>query len=163
MSKTQHSEWDHQGFFILRGFADSATVEAMERAAVDIARRADANSDIADAIIVKESALTTDDKPLERQLSKIFRVHRHEKVFHEFVIRTDVLDTVADILGEEIDCFLSQFIFKLPGALGQPWHQDSYYFAFDRGPQVGLWLAVTEATLENARPSTGSHAARGCR
>ncbi len=75
MSKTQHSEWDDQGFFILRGFADSATVEAMERAAVDIARRADAREDIADAIIVKESALTTDDKPLERQLSKIFRVH----------------------------------------------------------------------------------------
>jgi ectoine hydroxylase-related dioxygenase (phytanoyl-CoA dioxygenase family) len=149
VSKTQHSEWDDQGFFILRGFADSATVEAMERAAVDIARRADAGEDIADAIIVKESALTTDDKALERQLSKIFRVHRHEKVFHEFVMRTDVLDTVADILGEEIDCFLSQFIFKLPGALGQPWHQDSYYFAFDRGPQVGLWLAVTEATLEN--------------
>ena len=35
------------------------------------------------------------------------------------------------------------------GALGQPWHQDAFYFPFDRRPQVGVWLAVTEATLEN--------------
>jgi ectoine hydroxylase-related dioxygenase (phytanoyl-CoA dioxygenase family) len=30
------------------------------------------------------------------------------------------------------------------GMLVQP-----YYFPFDRGPQVGIWLAITEATLEN--------------
>jgi ectoine hydroxylase-related dioxygenase (phytanoyl-CoA dioxygenase family) len=52
-----------------------------------------------------------------------------------------------------VDCFLSQFIFKNPGAWGQPWHQDSHYFFFgpDNGgrPIVGLWLAVTAATLEN--------------
>ena len=48
-----------------------------------------------------------------------------------------------------MDCFLSQFIFKNPGAWGQPWHQDEYYFPFDRHPQVGFWLAVTEANLDN--------------
>ncbi|MHB8339892.1 MAG: phytanoyl-CoA dioxygenase family protein, partial [Mycobacteriales bacterium] len=37
-----------------------------------------------------------------------------------------------------------------PGALGQPWHQDSFYFPFDPPrPVVGVWLAVTEATLAN--------------
>jgi ectoine hydroxylase-related dioxygenase (phytanoyl-CoA dioxygenase family) len=46
-------------------------------------------------------------------------------------------------------CFLSQFIFKHPGALGQPWHQDAFYFPFDRGPQVGAWIAVSPATREN--------------
>ena len=52
--------------------------------------------------------------------------------------------------GPSLDCFLSQFIFKNPGAWGQPWHQDSYYFPFDPArPIVGVWLAVTEATLEN--------------
>ncbi len=43
-----------------------------------------------------------------------------------------------------IDCFLSQFIFKNPGAWGQPWHQDSFYFPFEPArPIVALWLAVT--------------------
>ena len=54
-------------------------------------------------------------------------------------------------VGPHLDCFLSQFIFKNPGAWGQPWHQDSFYFApFEPArPIVGAWLAVTEATLEN--------------
>ena len=33
--------------------------------------------------------------------------------------------------GPDLDCFLSQFIFKNPGASGQPWHQDSFYFPFE--------------------------------
>jgi ectoine hydroxylase-related dioxygenase (phytanoyl-CoA dioxygenase family) len=51
------------------------------------------------------------------------------------------------------------FILKNPGAWGQPWHQDSYYFNFDQQPQVGLWLAISEATLENGCLSVmpGSH------
>ena len=51
---------------------------------------------------------------------------------------------------DDVSCFLSQFIFKNPGAWGQPWHQDSLYFPFEPArPVVGVWLAVTEATLEN--------------
>jgi ectoine hydroxylase-related dioxygenase (phytanoyl-CoA dioxygenase family) len=62
-----------------------------------------------------------------------------------------VTAVAAELIGAgDIDCFLSQFIFKNPGAWGQPWHQDSYYFPFDPPrPVVGVWLAVTEATLEN--------------
>jgi phytanoyl-CoA hydroxylase len=61
-----------------------------------------------------------------------------------------VTDIVADLVGPALDCFLSQFIFKNPGAWGQPWHQDSFYFPFEPArPIVGVWLAVTAATLEN--------------
>ena len=59
-------------------------------------------------------------------------------------------DLVAELVGPKLDCFLSQFIFKNPGAWGQPWHQDSFYFPFDPPrPILGVWLAVTAATLEN--------------
>jgi ectoine hydroxylase-related dioxygenase (phytanoyl-CoA dioxygenase family) len=78
----------------------------------------------------------------------VFRLHR-EPLFHQFVARPDVLAIGHDLLSPHLDCFLSQFIFKNPGAWGQPWHQDEWYFPFDRHPQVGLWLAVTEATLDN--------------
>jgi ectoine hydroxylase-related dioxygenase (phytanoyl-CoA dioxygenase family) len=69
---------------------------------------------------------------------------------------------VSDLIGPELDCFVSQFIFKNHGALGQPWHQDSYYFAFNTRPQVGIWLAVTEATLDNGclHVMPGSHRER---
>jgi ectoine hydroxylase-related dioxygenase (phytanoyl-CoA dioxygenase family) len=85
---------------------------------------------------------------IEDEMSKVFRLHQ-TGIFNEFIKRDDLLNIVEDILGENIDCFLSQFIFKNPGAWGQPWHQDSSYFPFDRAPQVGAWLATSAATKEN--------------
>jgi hypothetical protein len=32
------------------------------------------------------------------------------------------VDPVAALITPDIDVFLSQFIFKTPGAWGQPWH-----------------------------------------
>ena len=71
--------------------------------------------------------------------------------FASFLRSPDLLPVIEALLGPgDVDCFLSQFIFKNPGAWGQPWHQDSYYFPFEPPRRiVGLWLAVTEATLEN--------------
>ena len=86
----------------------------------------------------------------EDLVSKIFRLAR-DPAIHPFVTRPDVTAIAAALVGtDDLDCFLSQFIFKNPGAWGQPWHQDSYYFPFEPPrPVVGLWLAVTEATLDN--------------
>lgn len=84
------------------------------------------------------------------EVSKVFKLHRDHDVFREFAIRDDVTRIVAELIAPDLDVFLSQFIFKTPGAWGQPWHQDSYYFPFTPPrPVVGVWLAVTEATLEN--------------
>jgi ectoine hydroxylase-related dioxygenase (phytanoyl-CoA dioxygenase family) len=85
----------------------------------------------------------------EDLISKVFRLHRRP-MFREFLETERVTEIVAGMLGPDVDCFLSQFIFKNPGAWGQPWHQDSFYFPFEPArPIVGLWLAVTAATLEN--------------
>ena len=56
---------------------------------------------------------------------------------------------LSEVIGDDVSCFLSQFIFKQPGALGQPWHQDEYYFRMDPPKQVGIWLACTDATPDN--------------
>jgi ectoine hydroxylase-related dioxygenase (phytanoyl-CoA dioxygenase family) len=82
-------------------------------------------------------------------------------VFAAFLARPEVAQVLRERLGPDVDCFLSQFIFKNPGAWGQPWHQDSYYFPFRPArPVVGLWLAVTEATVANGclHVLPGSHA-----
>ncbi len=79
----------------------------------------------------------------------MFKLHR-DTVFADFARSEAVTDLVAELIGPRLDCFLSQFIFKNPGAWGQPWHQDSFYFPFEPPrPITGVWLAVTEATLTN--------------
>ena len=143
------ASWEHNGFFRIEGFAAPDLCQAMLERVVEIARDAADGRDVGPALVTPEMNLRGRGGQPEELVSKIFRLHR-DAVFHQFAVDERVTDLVAGIIGEDIDCFLSQFIFKNPGAWGQPWHQDSYYFPFDPPrPIVGVWLAVTEATLEN--------------
>jgi ectoine hydroxylase-related dioxygenase (phytanoyl-CoA dioxygenase family) len=141
--------FDRDGFVLLRGFAPEACAPMLDRV-VDLARRAAAHEDIAPAFVMPEANLRGCAGPPEELVSKIFRLHR-DQVFAQFAARDDLVSLVATLLDtDDVDCFLSQFIFKNPGAWGQPCHQDSWYFPFSPPrPVVGAWLAVTAATLEN--------------
>jgi ectoine hydroxylase-related dioxygenase (phytanoyl-CoA dioxygenase family) len=143
--------FERDGFFILSSFAEPSVGDAMLRRVVEIAR-AGFHDIVHDGKVITPEANLSDavdvDAPAEERVSKVFRLHR-EPLFRQFVTRPDILSIGHDLLAPHLDCFLSQFIFKNPGAWGQPWHQDEWYFPFDRHPQVGLWLAVTEATLDN--------------
>ena len=151
LSTEQTRAWQRDGFFLVRGFAPLSLCEAMLRRAVELARDADGTGRSGRAMLHPENNLADSVGPsarAEELVSKIFRIHR-ESVFHDFATDPELVAMTQQLLGDDVDCFLSQFIFKNPGAWGQPWHQDSYYFPFDRGPQVGVWLAVTEATHNN--------------
>ncbi|MBW2282268.1 MAG: phytanoyl-CoA dioxygenase family protein [Deltaproteobacteria bacterium] len=145
----RRSAWERDGFFIVGGFADSEVGDAMHARAVELARQAGGAGRAGPSLVQPEARTNPNARQPEDCVSKIFNLHREEAVFRSFIQDERVLDGVAGLIGPDLDCFLSQFIFKNPGALGQPWHQDSFYFRFDRTPQVGLWLAVTEATIEN--------------
>jgi ectoine hydroxylase-related dioxygenase (phytanoyl-CoA dioxygenase family) len=149
LTQEQQARWDRDGFFVVEGFADAPVLDAMERCIVDLARADAAGSPIGPAYVMEETNLASEARQPEEQLAKLFRVHREHAVFRDFCCDDRLVSIIRGIRGSDIDCFLSQFIFKLPGALGQPWHQDSWYFPFDREPQLGAWLAVTEATERN--------------
>jgi phytanoyl-CoA hydroxylase len=149
LTAEQRTSWDRDGFFRIEGFADQATCDAMLAELVAICRRAAAGEDVDPAMVLPETQDMGERANPEEHIAKVSRIHRGG-TFHEFAVRSDVLDIVADLIGADLDCFLSQFIFKNPGAWGQPWHQDSFYFPFDPPrPIVGVWLAVTQATLQN--------------
>ena len=151
LSARHAAAWDRDGFFLVKEFSTPDVCDAMLRRAIDLAREADGRGVAGTAIVHPERNLADSvgsEALAEERVSKVFKVHR-DSVFHEFATQPDLVASVQHLLGIDIDCFLSQFIFKNPGAWGQPWHQDAFYFPFDRGPQVGVWLAVTEATLAN--------------
>jgi len=148
LSASELEAFDAQGFIHLRGFADSTVTRAMLTRANEIAAATELGEHIGDALLQPEAALDPA-LPLVERTSKIFRVHRHEPVFRDFAEAPATTALIASLLGADLDCFLSQFIYKQPGALGQPWHQDAFYFPFDGPAQIGLWLAVTEARADN--------------
>lgn len=141
--------FDRDGFVRLAGFAEPDVGWAIHADVVATARAA--TTGVADdgALVLPEANLRDRAGAAEERTSKVFRLHRRP-AHGAFLRRPEVVALLVDRLGPDVDCFLSQFIFKNPGAWGQPWHQDSYYFPFSPGrPVVGLWLAVSEATVEN--------------
>jgi len=151
LSAQDRQLWADQGFFRINGFVDPTMGREMLDRVIELVRLASGGADIAPALVLPEQqpSLAKGGLP-ELEASKVFRVADAEP-FRSFSLRDGVTAVAAELIGaSDIDCFLSQFIFKNPGAWGQPWHQDSYYFPFDPPrPVVGVWLAVTEATLEN--------------
>lgn len=148
LTADERAAWRDDGFFIRRGFAPTSLLEAMLARVVAICRSHAAGEDVTPALVLPEARGNPEAREPEDLISKVFRLHR-DPAFESFALDAVVVDLVADLLGPDVDCFLSQFIFKTPGAYGQPWHQDALYFPFEPDRQLGVWLAVTEATLDN--------------
>ena len=155
VSQTQKQSWNEKGFILIPNFFPEDKCIEINQTVIDIVRSMVGNSEEFNHAYIDQGHIGIREmKPsqkienIEDEMSKVFRLHQ-TGIFNEFIKRDDLLNIVEDILGENIDCFLSQFIFKNPGAWGQPWHQDSSYFPFDRAPQVGAWLATSAATKEN--------------
>lgn len=162
-------DYQRDGFAVARRAVSAADAEALLAGAVALARTGAAGPLAPPAFVTPEQNLAHLRAPRpEDAVSKIFRVHQLAP-FDEISTRPGLLDAVAAILDTpDVDCFLSQFIFKNPGAWGQPCHQDSFYFPFTPGRPVradagepraaerrsevnvvGAWIAATEATLDN--------------
>ena len=155
----QREAWERNGYFILERFASSDVCTAMLTRAAEICRLDAAGESIGHSLVDPERNPWIDAVNPEDRVSKIFVLHDWDPVFGSFARDERLLDVICDLLGPDVDCFLSQFIFKNPGAIGQPWHQDSLYFPFEPDRQVGVWLAVTDATPVNGPLSVlpGSH------
>jgi ectoine hydroxylase-related dioxygenase (phytanoyl-CoA dioxygenase family) len=149
LTEEQLRQWREDGYALLRGFADTAVCHAMRERAVAIARRQAEGEASGEALVTPEPATRAGAVQPEDGVGKIFRLHHEDPVFRDFAHDERLAAAIGELLGPAFDVFLSQFIFKNPGALGQPWHQDSFYFPMDPDHQLGVWLAVTEATLEN--------------
>jgi phytanoyl-CoA hydroxylase len=139
------------GYAIVRGCVSVDEADALVAAAADLAVRQFAGESIEPAFVTAEANLL--DAALSGPadaVSKVFRVHQRSP-FADLAHREDIVDLAAAVLGtDDVDCFLSQFIFKNAGAWGQPCHQDSYYFPFTPArPVVGVWVAATDARYDN--------------
>jgi phytanoyl-CoA hydroxylase len=153
---TNERQWEEQGFFIARGLLDGAEAQRIETEIVG-AIRSDPPTDHEgervystdqDLLIYPEKAPSQIALDPEDFIAKVFNCHIVGAA-RDVALDDRITGRLGAMLGEDIDCFQSQFIFKNPGVIGQPWHQDAYYFRYDRQPQVGVWVALSPATIEN--------------
>ena len=155
MTQEQKKSWNNSGYILIPNFVDENFCNEMNDEVISIIKSivpedsAFSHAYAGDGhIAIREMKPSKNAKTIEDEISKLFRIHS-KGIFNSFIKDETLCNLLEDIIGPDIDCFLSQFIFKNPGAWGQPWHQDSSYFPFDREPQVAAWLATSEATLDN--------------
>jgi phytanoyl-CoA hydroxylase len=167
LTPDQARSWADKGYVILRNVLDPGTCAEMTERAIALFTEAEADAEISlkghhhgrngMLAIEEESRIDSGDRP-DMRMSKLYHIHRAEP-FTGFASNPQVMNAMHAILGPEVALISSQYIFKNPGVWGQPWHQDSLYFFFDRVPQVGVWLATSRATVENGclYVAPGSH------
>ena len=62
-----------------------------------------------------------------------------------------IVARVKDLLGEDVIAWGSHFFCKMPGdGKRVSWHQDSSYWPLTPSMAVTVWLAIDDATIENA-------------
>jgi phytanoyl-CoA hydroxylase len=155
-ASARRQAWNESGFFVLRGLVPPVEAKGVENEVIAQIRDNPPEHHPGEALYAAgpNYAIFPEKEPSptavnpEDRVAKVFNCHA-EGLAREIATRAAIVDPVAEILGPDLDCFQSQFIFKNPGVIGQPWHQDSYYFRFDRQPQVGVWVALSRATLQN--------------
>lgn len=169
LTSKELADWNNDGFILIRGFVPPEVGAMMSHELVAAIRREPISKHLGkpmwatgEGMLIQPEAQAINgnvsgDMP-EDIVAKAFNAHLFGTT-GEFAISKRCGDIVEELLGVEASVFQSMFILKNPGAWGQPWHQDEYYFEFDRGPQIGLWLAISEATLKNGCLSVlpGSH------
>src|SRR5271167_978785 len=152
----QAAAWMNDGFFIIRALVPPVHCRQMSEQAIELFTGAEKSGmsfgghhlGADGTIAVEEAARVGSGQGPALRMSKLFNLHRKEP-FLAFAMHPVITNIMHAILGSDVSCFNSQYIFKNPGVWGQPWHQDSLYYTFTRMPQVGVWLATSRATVEN--------------
>lgn len=67
-----------------------------------------------------------------------------------FCRRPELAELGVALLGPDVDLYWNQAVFKMPeGAQQFPWHQDDGYTPVTPSPYLTLWIALSDATIEN--------------
>jgi ectoine hydroxylase-related dioxygenase (phytanoyl-CoA dioxygenase family) len=84
---------------------------------------------------------------------------RYGRVY-DILTHPRIVARIKDLLGEDVIAWGSHFFCKMPGdGKRVSWHQDSSYWPLTPSMAVTAWLAIDDATVENAcmRYIPGSH------
>lgn len=123
------AEFDEQGFVVLRGFFSREEVRALEE-------------EVRHARPRKPSLLN------ERGL--LFRqyLHHNSPFIQEFVSQPKIVELVSLFAGKDFWLRKDQAVFKMPGGVEFPWHQDNGYNGI-QDAYVQLWVPLTKMNPDN--------------
>jgi phytanoyl-CoA hydroxylase len=82
----------------------------------------------------------------------VFSTHLHGKDARilEFIAQEKLIELATSLIGPNVRLYYNQAVYKRPeNRRDFPWHQDNGYTPTDPAHYLTVWLALTDATLEN--------------
>jgi phytanoyl-CoA hydroxylase len=89
--------------------------------------------------------------PAERckHFLRIHMLHRLLPLHEKYMLHPRVLDVLEVLIGPDVLALQTMLFIKPPGAVGQGWHQDSFYIPTHPDTLCGAWIAIDDCDEEN--------------
>ncbi len=175
LSKQQQDQYRRDGYLVIRGFKDAASIAALRARALEIVdgfnpsegsaifttQNQAATSDdwfLGSGSTVRcffEEAAFAEDGTLKQakalSINKIgHAMHDLDPVFEQFSRDARLAAIARDIGLQDAKVWQSQYIFKQPGIGGEVrWHQDATFFDSTPISVTTFWFALEAATVDN--------------
>ena len=144
MTVTDKSEFEENGFVVVRGLFPPAEIEQLcDRFA---ALRAD--GPIPGHFQPRPAPADGPADPLH-VYPRVMHPHRIDDLSLRVLLDTRLREILEELLGEEVLAAQSMFYFKPPGARGQALHQDNFYLRVEPGTCVAAWIACDVIDRDN--------------
>ena len=76
--------------------------------------------------------------------------HLDSRLVHDLCAHPAIVSRMASIYGPDLLLWRSHFFLKEPGDAEVPWHQDTNYWPLEPPLNISAWIAIDDATTENA-------------
>jgi phytanoyl-CoA hydroxylase len=141
ISEEQIKLLNEQGFFVLENVFTRAEMDAL-------AERIEAHQRRHEESIAAKGG--TEGISRADEITFTAFLAENDDLIKDFCQRSEFVAITTPILGEDVDLYWNQAVFKMPEGEKQfPWHQDDGYTPVTPSPYLTLWLALNDATVEN--------------
>ena len=152
LTPEQVAQFDEQGFVVVEGLVDADTIGAVREELDALEAEVDAflqTREDGRFSITETGALTIAIHAVTRsQAAKALSAH------------PAILGLCHDLIGPDVRLYWDQAVYKKTEKPRRvPWHQDNGYTYVEPQEYLTVWLALTDATLENGCPEVapGAH------
>jgi len=152
LTPAQVEQFHRDGFLILRGLADAATIAEMRRVTRDDLAREVAPLEY-EADLQYPGAPTSFSAEGGRTVRRLKQAMTRGPVFLNWLTSPAVLHPLQQLLGPKVVCPLAHhncIMTKEPAFSSDTgWHQDMRYWSFQRPELVNVWIALGEERPDN--------------
>ena len=143
VSVQEYIDFRRNGFLVVRGLITPAEIDELRQHADDLIH---GRIEVEHVDPPKPGATL---KELETRILRIHMLHFELELQERYLLHPRMLDVLEALIGPDVMAMQTMLFIKGPGALGQGWHQDSYYIPTFPDSLCGAWIAIDPADTQN--------------